>query len=98
MLNNSLDQIFLDIETYSKINKYTLLEDRVNEKLSAQLASYKLKLTIKKTTTGNYMNGTIVSQSRAAGGIVKENASFSITVYEGEDSIIDEETEDNGLD
>ena len=59
---------------------------------------HKLKLTIKKTTTGNYMNGTIVSQSRAAGGIVKENASFSITVYEGEDSIIDEETEDNGLD
>ena len=59
---------------------------------------HNLKLTIKKTTTGNYMNGTIISQSRAAGGIVKSGASFSITVYEGEDSIIDEVTEDDGLD
>ena len=44
------------------------------------------------------MNGTIISQSRAAGGIVKSGASFSITVYEGEDSIIDDGTEDDGLD
>ncbi len=59
---------------------------------------HNLKLTIKKTTTGNYMNGTIISQSRVAGGIVKSGASFSITVYEGEDSITDEATEDDGLD
>ena len=67
MLNNSLDQIFLDIETYSKINKYTLLEDRVNEKLSAQLASYKLKLTI--------MNNYI--QSRNPMSIIKTIAKDS---------------------
>ena len=67
MLNNSLDQIFLDIETYSKINKYTLLEDRVSEKLSAQLASYKLKLTI--------MNNYI--QSRNPMSIIKTIAKDS---------------------
>ena len=67
MLNNSLDQIFLDIETYSKINKYALLEDRVTEKLSAQLASYKLKLTI--------MNNYI--QSRNPMSIIKTIAKDS---------------------
>ena len=59
---------------------------------------HNLELTIKTTTIGSYLNGTIVSQSRAAGGVVKENASFTITVYQGDDESETEETEDNGLD
>lgn len=52
-----------------------------------------VKLTIKYTSNGSYLNGTILNQSRQAGAIVKKGATFSITVFKGE--VISDDEEDN---
>ena len=54
---------------------------------------YKLKLTIKYSSVGNHKNGDIISQSRKAGSVVKENATFSITVYQNDNATEDIETD-----
>ena len=47
---------------------------------------YSLKLTIKYSSVGTHKDGDIISQSRKAGSVVKENATFSITVYQSDNS------------
>ena len=95
---NSGDYITL---TYAQIgNVYPDFTDGsyTVEDVETFCEEHNLELTIKTTTVGDYLNGTIVKQSRAAGGVVKENASFTITVFEGSEEVETEETEDNGLD